>query len=94
MVRAWGDLLGEGGRISLLDATSTPRRWGRPANALFRGFVRATSPPASRLRYEEHPAAVLEDRVEAAREGLDAVGTVVSDERHLLGFAWLTAARL
>ncbi len=85
-VAGWCDHLETGGRVGLLDATRTDRRWLAPANWLFRSFVTLTAPPGTRLRYEEPPARVLDRRVRAARKALSDRCSVVQSDRLGLGF--------
>lgn len=47
VVDRWCDLVGPGGRVGLLDATTTDVPIGRPLNPVFRAFVAAGSPTAS-----------------------------------------------
>ena len=89
VVEGWMDLLDSGGRIGLLDAA--PRRRAGPLDAIFRGFVVASAPPTARFRYEESPAAILDQRVSTAH---DAVDLYVIDQRNATlarGFVRLTA---
>lgn len=90
-IDAWCDRLAPSGRLVLLDATPSRHPIGRLLNLPFRGFVRATAPPAPRLRYDRSPTAVLEARVEAARASLAEQTAIVTDDRRGLGFFRLTA---
>ncbi|MFO7926212.1 MAG: class I SAM-dependent methyltransferase [Halobacteriota archaeon] len=44
VVDRWCDLVGPGGRVGLLDATTTDQPIGRPLNPVFKAFVAAGSP--------------------------------------------------
>jgi ubiquinone/menaquinone biosynthesis C-methylase UbiE len=88
-VEAWLDLLGPEGRVALLDAASSPRRYAAPANAVFGWLVRLGAPPGTRGR--ESALAVLDRRVDRAH-GVLAGRPGSWRETRLLGFVRLTAA--
>lgn len=90
-IESWCDRLAPSGRLVLLDAAPSRHPIGRLLNLPFRGFVRATAPPAARLRYDRSPATVLGARIEAARTSLAERTTIVADERRGVGFFRLTA---
>ena len=69
-VDRWCDLLPEGGRIALLNATPSDHPAARPLNLAFRGFVRAGA-PGKRLAHDS-PARDLERKVREARVALEA----------------------
>jgi hypothetical protein len=89
-VRTWADIVGPGGRIGLLDLARSTRPVGRPLNDLFGLVVRATSPPGTRSRLDEAPAAVLDRRVVAAHRALFERCDEVEHETHALGYARLS----
>lgn len=91
-VEGWCDRLRPGGRITLLDAASSLDAGA--LNVPFRLFVAATAPPTARLRYDEPPAAVLDRRVEAARDVLAERTSITLDQTAGLGFLRLTAGRV
>jgi ubiquinone/menaquinone biosynthesis C-methylase UbiE len=89
-VRRWAELVGAGGRLVLVDlARSTGT--GRPLNPLFSLFVRATSPPGSRVRVDRSPARTLDARVGEAHRALFDVCVDVTHETYLFGFARVSA---
>lgn len=91
-VERWCDLVGPGGRVSLLDAA--PRDRSGPLSAAFRAFVAASAPPTTRLRYERSPARVLGERVGAARSALAERAEQLHEERFARGFLRLAWARV
>jgi ubiquinone/menaquinone biosynthesis C-methylase UbiE len=94
VVDDWLDLVGPGGRVALLDLARSTRRVGRPLNAAFRAFVLASSPPGSRFRPDDSPAAVLDRRVAAAHRRLFARCDDAVHSTHALGFARLSSGRV
>jgi ubiquinone/menaquinone biosynthesis C-methylase UbiE len=89
-VRTWAEIVGPGGRLGLLDLARSTRPVGRPLNDLFGLVVRATSPPGTRSRLDEAPAAVLDRRVVAAHRALVECCDEVEHETHALGYARLS----
>ena len=89
-VGTWADVVGPGGRLGLLDLARSTHPLGRPLNDLFRVVVRATSPPGTRSRLRESPAALLDRRVVAAHRALADRCETVEHETHALGYARLT----
>jgi ubiquinone/menaquinone biosynthesis C-methylase UbiE len=89
-VRTWAEIVGPGGRLGLLDLARSTRPVGRPLNEAFRLVVRATSPPGTRSRLDESPAALLDRRVVAAHRALADCCDDVEHETHALGFARLS----
>ena len=94
VVGRWCDLLADGGHLVLLDAASSDRAYARPVNAAFRAVVVLSTPPTTRLRYDRDPQALLDRRVEAARETLSARAGAIADETHALGIVRLTGGRI
>ena len=90
VVRQWGDLVGSGGRLCLLDLARTTRPGLTPLNALFRGLT-VVSSPGSRTDYETPPTRRLDERVAAAHRALFDVCRDRERSLHALGFARLTA---
>ena len=89
-VRTWADIVGPGGRIGLLDLARSTHSLGRPLNDAFRLVVRATSPPGTRSRLDDSPAARLDRRVVDAHRALSDLCDEVEHETHALGFARVT----
>lgn len=72
-VTDWCTLVGEGGRIALLDAAPSAHPVGRALNPAFRAFTRGTAPSDSTLSALQSAVAVgtndtLEPRVHAGRK--------------------------
>jgi ubiquinone/menaquinone biosynthesis C-methylase UbiE len=93
VVRRWADQLPPGGRLALLDAAQTDRRFGWPVNQAFRGLVVASS-PTKMDAYERAPWAVLDDRVEVARQALRECADETTHSEHALGVVRVTAGRI
>lgn len=94
VVDTWCDIVGPGGRVALLDATTSAHPLGRVFNPAFRAFARGTAPA------ETTPAAVraalsgegdvaLDRRVRAGRETLVARCHEREFESFGLGFVGL-----
>lgn len=90
VVHTWADIVGPGGRLGLLDLARSTHPLGRPLNDVFRLVVRGTSPPGTRSRLEESPAALLDRRVVAAHRALFDRCVDVEHETHALGYARLS----
>jgi ubiquinone/menaquinone biosynthesis C-methylase UbiE len=88
VVHRWCDLLPEGGKIVLLNATRSDHPAARPINLAFRGFVRAGAPGKRFAR--DSPARDLERKVRDARAALEARCDGV--RRRSLAFGYLTLA--
>ncbi len=92
-VRDWASLLGDGGRLALLDlARSTGN--GRMLNPAFRLFVRMSAPPTTAVRPDRDLAAELDRRVVRAHRTLREVCDEHTYETRWLGFARLSAGRV
>lgn len=92
VVESWASLLAPGGRLALLDGATSTRRIARPLVPAFRAFVRAGAPPGS--RGGESPASVLDRRVAAAHDAVDATCEGTVQREFALGFVRLTAGRV
>ena len=90
-VSDWADLVGSGGRLALLDLARSTRAVGAPLNPLFRGLVRASSPPGTGKRHEASPTRVLDRRVAAAHRALFERCSGVAHGRAALGFVRISA---
>jgi len=91
-VDAWARLVGDDGRIGLVNLARSTRPLGRPLNPLFRLLVRAGAPPGARTgRDGEPPADRLDRRVRDAHRRLDDRCEAVVRQRRLAGFARITA---
>ena len=92
-VERWADLLAPGGRLALLDAAQSARRFGYPVNLAFRGLVVASS-PTGLADYERAPWTMLDDRVAAARRALRDRAVETTHSEHALGVVRITGGRI
>jgi ubiquinone/menaquinone biosynthesis C-methylase UbiE len=94
VVADWCSLLEGGGRIALMDATTSPHPVGRVLNPAFRAFARGTAPAdsplnAARAALSSDADTVLDDRVAVARAALVDRTVDRRFERFGLGFVGL-----
>lgn len=89
-VSAWCDLVGPGGRVVLANATRTERWYAPAVNAAFRGVVLVSTPPTTKLRYDDDPVAHLDERVERAHGRLLDRSRASIESTHILGLVRLT----
>jgi len=92
VVDRWCDLVGPGGRVTLLDATASDDPLGRPFNPLFNSFVAAGSPSGDLrdvLRAPFGGTQALSRRVDASRAALAARTVERRYEAFGLGFVGL-----
>lgn len=87
-VGAWANLVGEGGRLGLLDLARSTRLVGRPLNVFFAGLVFAGLPSKRRADATAAPR-LLDSRVVAAQRALREHCTDAHYSTHALGFARL-----
>ncbi|MFC5367523.1 class I SAM-dependent methyltransferase [Salinirubrum litoreum] len=90
-VADWTDLVGEHGRVALLDLARSTRTVGAPLNAVFRAFVLASSPPGTSERHGGSPGGVLDRRVASAHRTLFDHCSDVEHSTHALGFVRLSS---
>ena len=84
-VRSWVDALAPGGRVALLNAGRSERRFATPLNLAFRGFVRAVAPGKGSVS----PARALERRVATARDEVRSQCPTTEFETFGLGYLGL-----
>ena len=92
VVDRWCDLVGPGGRVTLLDATASDDPLGRPFNPLFNSFVAAGSPSGDLRDVLYAPfggTQALSRRVDAARAALAARTVERRYDEFGLGFVGL-----
>jgi ubiquinone/menaquinone biosynthesis C-methylase UbiE len=89
-VHDWADLVGEGGRLGLLDLARSTEPVGRPLNTLFAGLVFAGLPSKRRGDVADAPR-LLDGRVVAAQRALRERCTDAHYSTHALGFARVAA---
>jgi ubiquinone/menaquinone biosynthesis C-methylase UbiE len=94
VVRSWADLLGQGGRLGLVDlARSRVTPW-RLFNPVFAILTRASAPPGSDARNDADAVSVLDRRVDAAHDALAACCVEVHESTHVGGFARIGAGEV
>lgn len=93
VVDDWCSLVGDGGRIGLLDLARSTEPVGRALNPLFRLFVRAGSPPGTKAR-RGSPVRVLDERVRDAHARVHDRCSTATTARGLGGFARVTVGRV
>lgn len=93
VVDGWCDLVGEGGRVVLMDATRSDDLRGRPLNPIFSAFTAASAPTATPRDVLSAPLrrfdASLSARVAAARQTLTDRTEERRYEEFALGFIGL-----
>ena len=89
----WCDLAADG-HVVLLNAARSRETYGAPVNAVFRGVVVASTPPTTKLRYEDDPTARLDARIDAAHDRLRERATAIADETHVFGVVRLTGGKI
>ena len=85
----WADILGEGGRIAVMDLARSTTVPGRLLNPLFRVGVRASSPPGTRTA--SGVTAMLDQRVLNAHQELHQQCPGAATDRYLAGFVRISA---
>ncbi|MDS0293648.1 class I SAM-dependent methyltransferase [Halogeometricum luteum] len=92
-VRTWAELVGPDGRLALADLARTTRTPFAPLNLVFRGLVRASSPPGTRTM-SGSPTDILDSRLVAAHRELENQCEDVRRETRALGFARVAGGRV
>ncbi|OLZ41522.1 methyltransferase type 11 [Natrinema saccharevitans] len=90
----WCDLVGPGGHVVLANAARSDEWYAPPVNAVFRAIVVLSTPPTTRLRYDDSPHLRLDAKIDAAHERLRERAVAVADETHLFGVVRLTGGRV
>ena len=90
----WCDLVGPGGRVVLANAARSEEWYAPPVNAVFRAIVVLSTPPTTKLRYENDPHLRLDEKIDAAHARLGERSAAVADETHVFGVVRLTGGRL
>jgi ubiquinone/menaquinone biosynthesis C-methylase UbiE len=97
-VDEWCDIVDDGGRIALLDATATESAPGRPLNPLFRTFTAVGAPGTTALDVVRAPFggvdSTLSERVAASRRGLTDRTVERRYRTFALGFVGLLSGRV
>ncbi|WP_137289952.1 class I SAM-dependent methyltransferase [Natronorubrum halophilum] len=90
----WCDLVGPGGHVVLANAARSEAWYAPPVNAVFRAIVVLSTPPTTKLRYENEPHLKLDAKIDAAHTRLRERSAAVADETHVFGVVRLTGGRL
>ncbi|WP_049925747.1 class I SAM-dependent methyltransferase [Halopiger goleimassiliensis] len=90
----WCDLVGPGGHVVLANAARSDEWYAPPVNAVFRAIVVLSTPPTTKLRYENDPHRRLDAKIDAAHARLRERSSAVADETHVFGVVRLTGGRL
>ncbi|SEQ54028.1 class I SAM-dependent methyltransferase [Natrinema salaciae] len=90
----WCDLVGPDGTVVLANAARSRAWYAPPVNAVFRAIVVLSTPPTTRLRYENDPHVRLDEKIAAAHARLRERAVAVADETHVFGVVRLTGGRL
>jgi phosphatidylethanolamine/phosphatidyl-N-methylethanolamine N-methyltransferase len=90
----WCDLVGPGGHVLLANAARSEEWYAPPVNAVFRAIVVLSTPPTTKLRYENAPHLRLNAKIDAAHAALRARSIAIAEESHVFGVVRLTGGRL
>ncbi|WP_254529129.1 class I SAM-dependent methyltransferase [Natrinema gelatinilyticum] len=90
----WCDLVGPDGTVVLANAARSEKWYAPPVNAVFRMIVILSTPPTTRLHYENDPHIRLDEKIDAAHARLRHRSVAVVDETHVFGVVRLTGGRL
>ncbi|ELY43347.1 class I SAM-dependent methyltransferase [Natronorubrum sulfidifaciens] len=90
----WCDLVGPGGHVVLANAARSEEWYAPPVNAVFRAIVVLSTPPTTKLRYENDPHVRLDEKIDAAHTRLRERSVAIADETHVFGVVRLTGGRL
>ncbi|ARS88896.1 class I SAM-dependent methyltransferase [Natrarchaeobaculum aegyptiacum] len=90
----WCDLVGPGGHVVLANAARSEVWYAPPINAVFRAVVVLSTPPTTKLRYEDDPHLRLDAKIDAAHRRLRDRSVAIADETHIFGVVRLTGGRL
>ncbi|WP_436343210.1 class I SAM-dependent methyltransferase [Natronorubrum sp. FCH18a] len=90
----WCDLVGPDGHVVLANAARTDEWYAPPVNAAFKAIVILSTPPTTKLRYENEPDRRLDAKIDAAHGRLRERSAAVADETHVFGVVRLTGGRL
>ncbi|MCU4752337.1 methyltransferase domain-containing protein [Halobacteria archaeon AArc-curdl1] len=94
VVDDWCELLSPNGHLVLVNAARSEGRFAPVVNALFTSVVIFSTPPTTKLRYEEDLTATLDERITAAHERLRTRSSAVAEARHAGGIVRLTGGRI
>ncbi|ELY52424.1 class I SAM-dependent methyltransferase [Natronorubrum bangense] len=90
----WCELVDPEGHVVLANAARSEAWYAPPVNAVFRAIVVLSTPPTTKLRYENEPHLQLDEKIDAAHARLRERAVAVADETHVFGVVRLTGGRL
>ncbi len=90
----WCDLVGPDGNVVLANAARSDEWYAPPVNAVFKAIVVLSTPPTTKLRYENEPDLRLDAKIDAAHRRLRERSAAVADETHVFGVVRLTGGHL
>ncbi|WP_440765461.1 class I SAM-dependent methyltransferase [Natronorubrum sp. DTA7] len=90
----WCDLVGPDGHVVLANAARSDEWYAPPVNGVFRAIVVLSTPPTTKLRYENEPHLRLDEKIDSAHSRLYERSAAVADETHVFGVVRLTGGRL
>ncbi|NKE34411.1 methyltransferase domain-containing protein [Natronococcus sp. JC468] len=90
----WCDLVGPDGHVVLANAARSDAWYAPPVNAVFRAIVVLSTPPTTKLRYDDDPHLRLDAKIDAAHARLRERSRAVADETHIFGVVRLTGGRI
>ncbi|WP_019991566.1 class I SAM-dependent methyltransferase [Natronorubrum tibetense] len=90
----WCDLVGPDGHVVLANAARSDEWYAPPVNAVFKAIVVLSTPPTTKLRYENEPDLRLDAKIDAAHRRLRERSAAIADETHVFGVVRLTGGRL
>ncbi|SDK27497.1 class I SAM-dependent methyltransferase [Natronorubrum texcoconense] len=90
----WCDLVGPDGHVVLANAARSDEWYAPPVNAVFKAIVVLSTPPTTKLRYENEPDLRLDAKIDAAHRRLRERSAAIADETHVFGVVRLTGGHL
>ncbi|AFZ72165.1 class I SAM-dependent methyltransferase [Natronobacterium gregoryi] len=90
----WCDLVGPDGHVVLANAARSDAWYAPPINAVFRAIVVLSTPPTTKLLYEDEPHLRLDRKIDAAHRRLRERSAAIADETHVFGVVRVTGGRL
>ncbi len=93
-VEAWCEAVGPGGHVVLANAARSEEWYAPPINAIFKTVVVLSTPPTTKLRYENDPDLRLDAKIDSAHARLRARSAAIADESHVFGVVRLTGGRV
>ncbi len=86
----WCERVGSGGHVVLANAARSDEWYAPPVNAVFRAIVVLSTPPTTKLRYENEPHLRLDTKIASAHSRLRERSRAIANETHVFGVVRLT----